>query len=155
MKSFLITLSLLVGVARAGDRTTAYNIICKPMTFESDRNNCLAKIRNYSYFDNRALGICAAITFDSNKVSCLDVIGDKAYEGYEMDKCVNETFESRKLDRLHELGTIYNPNKPACVSREETITQLSYSLKDLRSGNLGSTDQRLSNLLARFTDCIR
>ncbi|MDD4975307.1 MAG: hypothetical protein PHY93_13190 [Bacteriovorax sp.] len=155
MKSFLITISLLVGVAQAGDRTTAYNIICKPMTFESERNNCLSKIRNYSYFDNRALGICAAVTFDSNKISCLNVIGDKAYEEYEMDKCVNETFESKKLDCLHKLGTIYNPNRPSCVPTEEVIAQLSYSLKDLRSGNQGSTDQRLSNLLAKFMDCNR
>lgn len=155
MKSFLITLSLLLGIAHAGDRTTAYNMICKPMTFESDRDNCLSRIRNYSYFDNRALGICAAVTFDSNKVSCLDIIGDRAYEGYEMDKCVNETFESKKLECLHEMGTIYNPDRASCVPREETITQLSNSLKDLRSGNLAGTDRRLSNLLAKFTDCNR
>ena len=111
MKSFLVMISLLLGVAHAGDRTTAYNLICKPMTFESERKNCLSRIINYSYFDNRALRICAAITFDSQKLSCLDLIADKEYEGYEMDRCVHETFESRKLECLHDSGTIYNPRQ--------------------------------------------
>jgi hypothetical protein len=155
MRSFILSLSLLLGVAHAGDRAAAYNLICKPMTFESERNDCISRIRNYSYFENRALGICKAVTFDSNKTSCLGIIGDKVYEVWDMDRCVNETFESRKLDCLQEFGTIYTPDRHSCVPRDEAITQLSYSLKDLRAGNLGSTDQRLSNLLEKFTDCSR
>ncbi|MGZ3789817.1 MAG: hypothetical protein ACXVLQ_14910 [Bacteriovorax sp.] len=154
MKALLITFSLFISVAQAGDRTSAYNAICKPMSFDSDRDKCLATIKNYTYFDNRGLGICAALSFDSNKMSCLDLIGDKTYEGYEMDACINESFDSKKLECLKQNGTPYNPNRPSCVSRNEAIDQLSSSLRDLRSGNLRDADNKISYLLGRFTDCI-
>ena len=153
MKSFLITISLLLSVAHAGDRSSAYNLICKPMTFENDRNNCLARIKNYSYFDNKALNICAALVFDADKLSCLDLMADKTYEAYEIDKCEHETFESKKLECLHDNGTVYNPNKPGCVLKEEAIAQISSSIRDLRSGNIKGADLRLSNLLERFNAC--
>jgi hypothetical protein len=144
---------LLVQIAYAEDRTAAFDKICKPMSFESERSKCLSKIRNYSYFDNGALGICAIVTFDSDKISCLGVIGDKSYEGYEMDKCVNEGLESKKIECLHKMGTSYNPDRSLCVSREEVIAQLSYSIRDLHLGDLDATDQRLSGLLAKFINC--
>lgn len=153
MKALLVTVSLFLSVAHAGDRTTAYNAICKPMTFESDRANCLAIVKHYSYFDNRGLGICTALSFDSSKITCMQTIGDKTYEGFEMDSCINETFESKKLECLQTNGSPYNPNKPSCVPREEVIGQLTTSLQELRNGNLRNVDQRISSLLGRFTDC--
>lgn len=152
MKALLMTVSLFLSVAHAGDRNSAYNAICKPLTFESERASCMAKVKNYSYFDDRGLGICKSLAFDSNKVSCLDLIGDKTYEDFEMDSCINQTFESRKLDCLQENGAPYEPNK-VCVLREEAISHLQTGIKDMRAGNLKAADQRLSFLLNKFTDC--
>ena len=153
MKSFIISISLLLGIAYAGDRTSAYNMICKPMTFETERLNCQSRIKNFTFFDTRALKICASFTFDNDKLSCLDLIGDKSYDGFEMDKCEHEAFDVNKLKCLHESGTIYNPNKPSCVPNAEAIEQISWSLRDLRSGNSSSADQRLRRLLEKFSDC--
>lgn len=156
MKTFLISVSLFLSVAHAGDRNSAYNLICKPLTFESDRASCMNRVKNYSYFDDRALKMCKAATFDDNKVACLDLIGDKAYEDFEMNNCINQTFESKKMDCLQESGSPYNPDQDrACVPRQETISQLDASLRDLRSGNLKGADSRISYLLNRFTECRR
>lgn len=152
MKALLITVSLFLGVANAGDRNTAYNAICKPMTFESERANCMEKVKGYTYFDDRGLAVCKNQTFDSNKVSCLDFIGDKTYEDYEMDNCINQTFESKKLQCLQESGTPYNQGSQ-CVPRDETIKQLNSGIRDMRAGNLKAADQRLTQLLNRYIDC--
>lgn len=158
MKSLILALTLFSSLAaisaQASDRTAAYNLICKPMTFESDRANCLSKVKQYTYFDKRGLTFCAGLNFDTNKLSCLAVIGDKVYEGYEMDQCMSLTFESQKIDCLTENGTTYNPNRPSCVPRDEAISSLTNSLTDLRNGNVRNADHRISDLLQRFTDCI-
>ena len=153
MKILIVMCSLFLGLAQAADRTAAYNKICKPMTFESDRAKCLSRIKQYNYFDSSALSICAMSTFDEDKVNCLDLIGDKFYEGYEITECRDKTFESERWQCLKESGTPYNPDRPTCVSREEAIEQLSKGIKDLRSGNLRGADQRMSYLLSRYTDC--
>lgn len=153
MKSLIVMCLLFVSMAHAGDRTSTYNIICKPMTFEADRNNCIAKLKLYSYYDLDGVRLCAAATFESERISCIDFIGDKTYEGYEMDNCRNKTFESERRECLRESGTIYNPNRPVCVSREENIEHLSKAIKDLRAGNLNSADQRMNYLLNRYIDC--
>jgi hypothetical protein len=153
MKSFIISISLLLGVAYAGDRTTAYNMICKPMTFESQRLNCQSRIKDFTFFDTRALKICAHFTFEKDKLSCLDLIGDKSYDIYEIDKCENEAFDVKKLKCLNESGTIYDSTRPSCVPREEAIEQISWSLRYLRSGNSSAADQKLQNLLEKFTNC--
>lgn len=151
-----ITLSLFLifclSTAFGGDRNTAYNLICKPMTFESERRDCIEKIKNFRYFDDRALNICKGQIFDSNKLDCLEIIGDKYYEDYEMDYCINQTFESKKVECLKESGTINFPEK-ICVPREETIKQLNNSIYEMRSGNLAAADQRLNRLLNRFVNC--
>lgn len=152
MKAFLITVSLFLSVAHAADRNAAYNAICKPMTFESERAACMTKVKNYSYFDDRGLKVCKSQVFDSNKLSCLDLIGDKFYEAFEMDHCINQTFESEKLQCLKVSGTPYDQGK-LCVQREEAITQLNAGIREIRTGNLGAADQRLSYLLNRFMDC--
>lgn len=153
MKAMVLALTFLVSASYASDRTAAYNLICKPMTFESDRANCLNKVKQYTYFDKRALTYCSTLNFDTNKLECLETIGNRVYEGYEMDHCLDLTFDSQKLECLSTSGTRYNPSRN-CVPREETISQLSSSLSELRSGNIRGADMRISNLLERFNDCI-
>lgn len=155
MKSLLIVISLFLGVANAGDRSRAYNVVCKPMTFDSQRNECISKIKPFNYFDNIALQVCASIQFDSNKISCLGVIGNKSYEVYEADSCLRQPFELSKMQCLEEMGSPYDPSKPVCVSNEEAIAQISNSLIDLRRGNLAVVDQRLVNLLDRYSSCSK
>lgn len=152
MKTFPIAVSLFLSVAHAGDRNSAYNTICKPMTFEPERDECVAKIKVYSYFDDRGLGVCKSVVFDSNKISCLGLIGDRTYEDFEMDHCINQTFESEKLSCLKESGTPYKRER-ICVQRAEAIRQLEAGIKEMRAGNITAADQRFSNLLAKFTDC--
>lgn len=153
MKAIIAICSLFLSVSHAGTRADAYNIICKPMTYDQDRENCLSKIRQYSYFEVGGLNICSTIVFDDGKIGCMDLIGNKVYEGYEIENCQNKTFESERLECLRASGTTYNPNRPSCVSREETIDNLSKSLKNLRAGNLKRADQQISSLLDRYTRC--
>jgi hypothetical protein len=123
------------------------------MPFETDRANCMSIVKRYSYFDDRGLQLCVKLNFDNNKLACMQIIGDKVYESFEMDSCVNQTFDTQKVQCLQDNGTPYNPNKPTCVPREETIKELSNSLFDLRNGNLRNADARINSLLARFTNC--
>ncbi len=153
MKAILVTLMMLASVAHAGDRNSAYNAICKPMPFDTDRANCMNVVKHFSYFDDRGLAFCANLSFDSDKLSCMQVIGDKMYEAYEMDNCLNLTFDTQKIQCLKDNGTRYNPGQGTCVPREEVIKQLNNSLYDLRNGNVSNADQRISNLLGRFTRC--
>lgn len=154
MQATILALFFLISTAHASDRTAAYNLICKPMTFETERANCLNKVKQYTYFDKRGLTYCSTLSFDSDKLSCLSAIGDRVYESFEMDHCLSLTFDSAKMECLETSGTTYNPNRGVCVPREEAISQLSSSLSELRNGNARAADQRISNLLARFTDCI-
>lgn len=154
MKALVLALSFLVSAAYASDRTAAYNLICKPMTFESDRARCLDKVKQYNYFDKRALTYCSTLNFDSNKMNCLATIGDRVYDGFELDHCLSLTFDSQKLECLQNSGTVYNPNRSNCVPREEAMSQLSSSISELRSGNIRGADARLNTLLQRFSDCI-
>lgn len=154
MKTLIITLSLFISVAHAGDRNTAYNAICKPLNFETERAACMAKVKSYSYFDDRGINICKSLTFDSSKVSCLDLIGDKTYEDFEMDNCINQTFESKMLECLRVSGTPYEQDR-ICVQRQEAISQLDAGIREMRAGSLKAADRRLSLLLNRFIDCRR
>lgn len=152
MKLFFATIVFLMSVAQAEDRTTAYDIVCQSMRFESERNICTSKLRNYFYFDLHALKICAAFNFDSSKNSCLDVIGNKSFEAYEINRCAGEVFDSNKIECLRVSGEIYSPSKPPCISRSEGINELSASISELRSGRLQMADMRLNSLLEKFVN---
>lgn len=152
MKTFFMILSLLLSVAQAGDRNSAYNAICKPMTFESERADCAAKIKHFSYFDDRGLIICTYVVFDNDKLKCLKALGDKIYDDYEMDRCIDQTFESDKIKCLNESGSPYGQGR-VCVQREEVMTQLDAGIREMRAGNLISADNRLSHLLQKFVIC--
>lgn len=152
MKALLITISLFLSVAHAGDRSSAYNAICKPMTFETERAECMAVIKKYSYFDDAGLAFCKSLNFDTNKMSCLVDIADKMYERYEIDHCLSLMFDSEKQQCLKESGVPYDRDG-LCVPREETINELSSGIRDMRNGKLKAADQRLSYLLNRFISC--
>ena len=162
MKILLTLLALLSTTALfAGDRNSAYEAICKNMTFESERNNCIAKIRPYNYFNDTALMICAGFNFDSTKMECLGYISDKFYDNYEVETCRNSTFDSQKLACLRDNGTTRpNPGPgpgpiptPGCISRQEALNQLRSAQTELRSGNTGTVDKRLTFLINKFQNC--
>jgi hypothetical protein len=150
MKMLIVFLTMISSVAMAGDRNTAYGMVCKDLTFESDRNKCVETIRPHSYFDDQALAMCAAFTFDSNKIQCLGLIGGKQYDAYEIDACRNTTFDSDRLRCLQTNGRPAN-NRP-CLPRQEVLGQLQAGLTDLRVGNLGTVDKRLQYLIANFSN---
>jgi hypothetical protein len=147
---FLILLTFFISsTLLAGDRNTAYNVICKGLPFESDRNKCVAKIRPFNYFNDQALAICAGLSFDSKRVECLDYIADKNYEVYEIETCKNSTFDSDKMKCLSENGA---PFKKVCLPRQDVLFQLNASMSDLQSRNLGSLEKRLIFLTAKFSE---
>lgn len=153
MKMLIVFLTLISSVTFAADRNTAYGMICKDLTYESDRTRCVEAIRPHAYFDDQALGICANFTFDSNKVQCLGYIGGKQYDAYEIDACKNATFDSDKLACLRKNGRPANGggNYP-CLPRQEVLGQLQAGLSDLRVGNLGTVDKRLQYLISNFSN---
>jgi len=153
MKMLIVLLTMTSSLAFAGDRNTAYNMVCRDLTFESDRNRCVEIIRPHSYFDDQALAICADFTFDSNKTQCLGFIAGKQYDGYEIDTCKNATFDSDKLTCLRVNGRPANGggNRP-CLPRLEVLGQLQAGLSDLRVGNLGTVDKRLQYLINNFSN---
>lgn len=144
------TFALASMASFAGDRNTAYNVICKPMAFESDRSRCVAQIRNYNYFDDNALAICASFPFNNTKMECLSYIADKRYEAYEIDTCRNATFESEKLACLRDNGS--NGGGAGCLPTYEVLNQLRSAQYELRNGNPGTVDKRLTYLISRFSN---
>lgn len=153
MKTLIVLLTMTSSLAFAGDRNTAYNLICRDLTFESERNNCIEIIRPHSYFDDQALAICADFTFDSDKTKCLGLIGGKQYDAYEIEACKNTTYDPDKLTCLRVNGRPANGggNRP-CIPRQQVLGQLQSGLYDLRAGNLGTVDKRLQYLIANFSN---
>jgi hypothetical protein len=150
MKKAFITFTVLFSsFAFAGDRNSAYQMICKNLSFESDRVKCAAQIKPFNYFDDRALELCTTFSFDSEKLKCLENIADKTYEAYETELCAAASFNSRKLECLKENGT---PFRKTCLPKEEVASHLRTSLMDLRDRNYSATENRLMFLLTKFTE---
>ncbi|MBY0413224.1 MAG: hypothetical protein K2Q18_03620, partial [Bdellovibrionales bacterium] len=77
---FLISFLILASTAAfSGDRDTAYNLICKPLPFESERTKCIEIIKPSSYFNDEVLAMCAEFPFTQTKMTCLGFIGNKNY----------------------------------------------------------------------------
>ena len=152
MKLLIVFLSILTSTAiLAGDRTTAYEVVCKNMSFESDRNKCIQVIRPFNYFDDEAVYICPLMAFDSKKIECLSYIGDKRYEGYEVETCRNATFESEKLRCLKENGN--SSTGGTCVPSRELVSELKQAKYDIRQGSPGTADKRLTYLISKIQNC--
>ena len=153
MKILIILLTMLSGLAIAGDGQSAYNIVCRHLTYELDRNKCIDIIRDQSYFDDQALVICANFNFDSYKNQCLGYIAGKQYNQNEINSCRNIPFDFDKLTCLRLSGrqTSGGGNYP-CLPKHEVLMQLQAGLNDLRGGNLGTVDKRLQYLIAKFNN---
>lgn len=154
MKAILIIVTTFLSLSiMAADRNAAYEQICKPLPFDTSRRDCANKLKKYSYFDDRALYFCSTLAFDSSRLSCMELVGDRVYEEYEMESCLNEVFESKKLECLKTSGTVYNPNSGTCLDRIEVIHQLSLGIKELRAGNTRFADKVMTGLLGKFQNC--
>nr|BDT29134.1 hypothetical protein BHI3_26000 [Bacteriovorax sp. HI3] len=149
MKYFTLSLLLLSSLAFAGDRNTAYNQVCKPMSFDSDRTKCTNTIRPFSYFNDDALQMCSGFNFDSKKIECLGYIGDKMYEFFEIDTCRNMVFDSERMNCLKNSGS---PNRQTCLPKTEVINQLRAAQYEIRSGQIGTADKRLEYVIGRFSN---
>lgn len=151
MKLLIVFAALLVSIAVfAGDRNTAYEVVCRNMSFESDRAKCVQVIRPFHYFDDDALQICPLMAFDSRKIECLSYIGDKRYEAYEIEVCRNATFESEKLKCLRENGST---SSGSCIPSREIVAELRQAQNDIRQGSPGTADKRLTYLINKITHC--
>ncbi|MBC7713992.1 MAG: hypothetical protein H7177_11680 [Rhizobacter sp.] len=152
MKLLIVICALLASVSVfAGDRNTAYEVICKPMSFESDRTRCVAAIKPHNYYNDDALQICTIFTFDSTKIECLGYIADKTYEAYEIDTCRNGTFDSDKLQCLRTNGQ--NNGGQSCIPKQELLNQLRQTQNELHQGQTGTVDKRLTYLISRISNC--
>ncbi len=149
-----LLLAFISTFALAADRNTAYELICKPLNFESERQNCLSKIRSFQYFDDRALKFCSERTFDSNKLDCTLKIAQRMYEDFEYNHCMSLTFESQQIECLKTSGTVLRPNpNPSCIDKYTTMNSIQAAISLLRMGNPQGADATLNNLLARLSAC--
>jgi hypothetical protein len=155
MKKLVILLSLVAGLAYAGNRETAYREVCSKLSFDSAKNACMNDIKAFFYFEEGALGICSAMNFDSSKVNCLKVIGNKSYASYEVEACRNQNFDSSKESCLRNNGQPYNEPLPlpSCVSERELTRQLEDTLRDVQTGFSRSAERRLIELLRQLRSC--
>lgn len=93
----ILSLSLLLFLSfqlSAHERSESF---CDSFAFDSYRHQCVDKIVNIDYFDNRALDVCRRMNFDSSRMECLSVIGNKEYERIEITDCGRMTFDNEIL----------------------------------------------------------
>ena len=152
MKHLLVFFALFVSVAAlAGDRNTAYEVVCKNMPFDSDKAKCIQVIKPFTYFNNEALTICPLFPFSSTQMECLGFIGNKRYEAYEVETCRNAVFDSEKLRCLRDNGTLSNGG--SCFPSRELVSELRQTQQEIRIGNTGTADKRLTYLINKLQNC--
>ncbi len=152
---FLATLLLTVLFAQqssAADQNQAYDLICKPMSFSSERASCVNIIRKYSFFQSEALQMCSEVNFNSDKMRCLDAIGNKSYMNFEISECQNENFESQKINCLINSGS-RSTGTINCQLNSATEQKFKSMLFDLRSGNYRAVDNNLLQLIEQSKNC--
>ena len=150
MKLLILILTLLFACASfAGDRNTAYEAVCKNMPFSPDRAQCVQTIKPFNYFDNSALSICQRLPFASTQMECLGIIGDKRYEAYEINACIETVFESERLKCLRDNGQ--NNGGQNCLPNRDVFNQLRAAQNELRQGQYGTVDKRLTYLMGQFS----
>lgn len=140
----------------AADQNFVYQKFCQPLTFTTDRQNCVNIIRKYTYFKESALDICAPMTFTSEQFKCLDSVGNKTYMDFEITECDNENFESQKITCLAKSGTpISNGGNGSldCKLGSNTEQLFKSMLFDLRNGNTRSVDTQLQQLIEKSKNC--
>lgn len=152
--SFSMALLLLAVKTFAADQNFVYQKFCQPLTFTTDRQNCVNIIRKYTYFKESALDICAPMTFTSEQFKCLDSVGNKTYMDFEITECDTENFESQKISCLARSGTsITNGGSLDCKLGSTTEQLFKSMLFDLRSGNSRSVDAQLQQLIEKSKNC--
>lgn len=152
LATILISFFLTAPLSFAADQNQAYDLICKPMNFSSERASCTNIIRKYSFFQSEALQMCAAVNFNSDKMRCLDGIGNKSYMNFEISECKNENFESQKINCLLNSGTQVSGNID-CKLNSATEQKFKSMLFDLRSGNYRAVDNNLLLLIEQSKNC--
>ncbi len=151
MKLLIVFISLISSLtAIAGDRNTAYEVVCRNMPFESDKARCVQAIRPFNYFNDQALYMCSGFPFASAQLECLGIIGDKRYEAYEINTCKNTVFESERLRCLRDNGQ--TSGGQSCLPSREVLAQLRAAQNELRQGQNGVVDKRLTYLIAQFSN---
>lgn len=152
ISTILLSVLLLAQLSFATDQNQAYDLICKPMSFSSERTSCANIIRKYSFFQPEALQMCAEVNFNSDKMRCLDGIGNKSYMNFEISECKNETFESQKINCLMNSGT-QGSGSVDCKINGITQQKFKSMLFDLRSGNYRAVDNNLQQLIEQSKNC--
>lgn len=109
MKTCILSLLLVISSAYAGDRTNGLKIICLPMKTQPEFYNCIATLRQFQYFNEDALIICATMNTNTQKIDCMESIGDAAFNKDETNLCAVLTVDSDKQDCLNSHGTVYEP----------------------------------------------
>ncbi len=154
MMLFQGAILLLGSNALAADQNYVYQKFCQPLTFTTDRQNCVNIIRKYTYFKESALDICQPMTFTSEQFKCLDTVGNKNFMDFEITECENESFESQKITCLAKSGTPISSGGSLDCKLNSTTEQLFKSmLYDLRSGNYRPVDSQLQQLIEKSKNC--
>lgn len=152
MKTMLVAVLLMASISHGAGREEAYNGICKTMSFDSNKNSCMEKLKEFRYFSEGAISICTSLSFDSGKISCVTAIGDKRYENYELSSCAGQSFDSSKLKCLTDNGRKIGQSE-SCVSNKELLNRLYRTQDALRSGDSRSADEYLSDLILALRSC--
>ncbi len=151
-KWILIALVFLSNLSFAADREGAFNKICNNIMVDSSRNTCVKIIRNFIYFDDSALNVCAGLRSDFNKSQCLLSIGDKDFATYELRHCGGLYTEANRMDCLNANGTERN-RATDCVKKHELIGLLTVSLDQLYIGKVDEVEVTLLNLRRNLETC--
>ena len=120
--------------------------LCSSFSWESDRTECLSKIRGKT-FDERAVKICTTFSWDSNKTDCLQKISNKYYRSEtELKLCADITWESDRLNCLGEADSIQHP-VGGPIDPIYARSEIRRALKELRNQEYDRVDYRLERLL--------
>lgn len=107
MKTLLIMMSILSTTATfAADRQAAYDVICKEQRMYQEE--CFKTVKEFEFYQNEALELCAGFIQNHHKIKCLSHIGDKAYSTYELHHCGSIRYSVERLKCLKENGSYGN-----------------------------------------------
>ncbi len=154
MKSLFVLTILFSLNLFAGGRDEAYQGICRKMDFESSKNSCMKKLKDYTYFNEGAIAVCGTLSFESEMMSCVSAIGDKLYERYEIANCADQGFDSEKLKCLRESGQKVGPGGP-CPPTVEVLGLLYRAQDFIRAGRYHEADANLTSAILALRSCAK
>lgn len=138
LKALLVGLVAIIGwmsgVYAIAAQPMAPQEVCRSMTFDSDKKECLRIIRQ-GYFHPLATGVCYEMTFDSDKKACLKIIANKEFVSEDVKICEEMTFDSDIKECLQSVGRPHRPEPtPVCPSYRSISSSTSLALRSLRRG---------------------